>query len=101
MNPDENRAEGYADYIPLRESDPLLRHDDLVKRLVVLNDAGEPHMRLQNDRCMGLRGTIGRRAVCTVYELRPAACRKLEAGSERCLQYRLERGIDKRVTSSR
>jgi hypothetical protein len=93
-NPDENRAEGYVDYIPVRERDPLWHRDELVRKLVVLNDRGEGHMRLERDRCAALRGTIGRRAMCAVYDLRPAACRKIEPGSERCLQYRRERGLD-------
>lgn len=93
-NPDENRAEGYVDYVAVAPSEPILRRPELVRRFVVYNAAGEAHMRLLDQRCAALRGTLGRRVECQVYDLRPAGCRKVEAGGERCRQYRRERGID-------
>ena len=93
-NPNENRAEGYVDYIEVKPRDELLNRQALVRRLVVLNRDGVPHMRLEHDRCTALKGTIGVKAICTIYEVRPTGCRMLESGSERCLQYRIERGVD-------
>jgi Fe-S-cluster containining protein len=93
-NPDENRREGYADYIEVRPTDRLLRKPALSRRLVVLNAQGVPHLRLDpQGRCVALRGRVGRRVRCAIYDDRPAACRRVEPGDARCLQYRRERGI--------
>ena len=35
-------------------------------------------------RCVFLRGTVGRRASCRIYETRPAVCRDFKPGSQRC-----------------
>lgn len=92
-NPAENRAENFIDYVEVKARDELLLRPDLVRRLVVYRD-GSAHLRLDvSGRCLALRGRIGRRVTCTIYEVRPTACRKVEAGSERCLAYRREHGI--------
>src|SRR5205085_1499056 len=44
--------------------------------------------------CVALRGTVGRRASCSIYERRPEACRALSAGSEECLKARRQAGLD-------
>lgn len=96
MNPDENRAEGFEEYVAVSEREPLLQDERLVRRFVVTNDAGEHHLRMDhNGRCLALRGTVGRRCECSIYALRPAGCRKIEPESERCYQYRREQGIDR------
>jgi Fe-S-cluster containining protein len=93
-NPNENRDEGFIDYVEVTPRDPLLDRSDLVRRLVVFNTDGHPHLRLDaGGRCLALRGKVGRRVSCTIYEMRPAACRKVEPGSERCLAHRRERGL--------
>ncbi len=38
--------------------------------------------------CAALRGTIGRRVTCAVYDARPTACRKLRPGSRACRMLR-------------
>lgn len=43
--------------------------------------------------CVALRGTVGKRASCTIYERRPRACRELEAGSDECLRARRQAGL--------
>jgi Fe-S-cluster containining protein len=95
MNPDENRAEGYKWYLEVRDT-KLLQKPELVKKLVVYDPNGVPHLRLdpQTERCVALGGKIGKRVHCTIYSLRPKGCRMLEAGEPRCLQARRERGID-------
>lgn len=93
-NPDENRVEGYVDYVEVKPNDELLKRKALVHRLVVLGRDGVPHMRMQHHRCAALKGPVGEKAICTIYEVRPTPCRRLEAGSERCLEYRRERGVD-------
>jgi Fe-S-cluster containining protein len=93
-NPDENRAEGFVDYVEVRSREPLLAKPELVRRLVVYNDEGVAHLRLDADgRCHALRGRMGRRVHCIIYDDRPTGCRKVEAGSERCLLARSERGV--------
>jgi Fe-S-cluster containining protein len=43
--------------------------------------------------CVALRGTVGRRVSCAIYERRPGECRRLEAGSRDCLAARAQAGI--------
>lgn len=44
--------------------------------------------------CVALRGTVGRRVSCGIYERRPSACRELVAGSRACLKARRQAGLD-------
>jgi Fe-S-cluster containining protein len=95
QNPDDNVAEGYRWYLAIEPSAPLLRDEKLVRRLVVHDPDGAPHLRLEdNGRCLALRGKIGKRAVCSIYEVRPAGCRKLQPGDPRCLIARKQRGLE-------
>lgn len=92
-NADENRREGFRDWVEVDRRDVLLSRR-VAARLVVYNADGVPHLRLDDqDRCVALRGKLGQRVFCSIYEIRPRACRRVEAGSPRCLQYRAERGI--------
>jgi len=94
-NPDENRAEGFVDYVEVLPRDALFSESRLLRRLVVYNADGAAHLRLDaSGRCIALRGRLGHRVSCTVYEHRPTACRKVEPGSERCLAHRRERHLD-------
>ena len=43
--------------------------------------------------CVALRGTVGRRASCSIYQRRPDACRELLAGSRDCLRAREQAGL--------
>jgi Fe-S-cluster containining protein len=81
--------------VPVEPGSRLLRRLQLLGRYTVLNGRGERHLKIvgAEDRCAALEGALGRRVRCAVYLDRPAACRKVEAGSARCLQYRAERGI--------
>lgn len=97
-NPDENRAEGYLDYIEVRRGERLSRKRALLHRFTVVNQRGERHMKLietapGEERCAALQGALGERVRCLIYDDRLAGCRKVEAGSRRCLQYRRERGL--------
>jgi Fe-S-cluster containining protein len=94
-NPDENRAEGYRDYVLVEPGARLQRRRNALARYTVLNARGERHLRLvgSEERCAALEGSLGKRVRCAIYEERPSGCRKVEAGSARCLQYRAERGI--------
>jgi Fe-S-cluster containining protein len=44
--------------------------------------------------CVALRGTVGRRGSCAIYERRPDECRRLEPGSADCLRARTQAGIE-------
>jgi Fe-S-cluster containining protein len=93
-NSDENRREGYLDYVQIEPHAPLRRKPELMRRFAVVNEQGETHLRLDGDqRCSALRGALGRRVWCEIYELRPAGCRRVERGSAACLTARRERGI--------
>jgi hypothetical protein len=94
-NTDENRAERYVDYVQVTPRALLSRHRSLLRRLTVLNQAGERHMRLlgKEQRCAALRGRPGERVACAIYDLRPSACRRVEPGSRECRRDRRERGI--------
>lgn len=93
-NPEENRAEGTLAYVEVTTRDSILRHPQAVDRYVVRTDDGRMHLRLDaGHRCVGLRGSLGRSVRCELYALRPAACRRVEAGSDECLRARRERGI--------
>jgi Fe-S-cluster containining protein len=95
-NIDANRAEKYLDYVEVGARSRLSREPALLRRLTVLNDKGERHMRLRGreQRCIALEGRLGARVSCSIYALRPAACRRVEPGSRECRRDRRERGIE-------
>jgi Fe-S-cluster containining protein len=96
VNPRENVGEGYIAYVAVARDDAILRRKDLTKKLVVLDEEGLPHLRLDRDgRCLSLQGAVGRSVSCRIYAYRPAACRRVEAGSDLCLRYRRDQGIDR------
>jgi Fe-S-cluster containining protein len=94
-NTDENRAEEYIDYVEVTPRAALNRRPDLVRKLTVLNDKGERHMKMKGreQRCVALEGKLGEHVSCTIYELRPSGCRRVQPGSKECLRDRRERGI--------
>ena len=95
VNPNGNRLEQYVDYVEVVPKDALRRKPELMRRFVVSNDAGQAHLRLdRHQRCVALRGALGREVRCEIYAHRPAACRRVEAGSRGCLDARRERGMD-------
>src|SRR5260370_31968482 len=85
-NTDENRAEDFADYVLVGARSPLTRHPSLLRKLTVLNQKGERHMRLKGaeQRCAALTGELGVRVSCTIYQLRPAGSRRVVPGSKEC-----------------
>lgn len=93
-NPSENVAEGVTAYVEVAAGDAILKKKDLVKKLVVLDEGGVPHLRLDREgRCLALSGAVGRKVSCTIYHHRPSPCRRVEAGSGLCLRYRADRGL--------
>lgn len=95
-NTDENRAEEYLDYVQVTARDALSRHPALLRKLTVLNEAGERHMKLRGreQRCVALEGRLGVQVSCSIYAMRPPSCRKVEPGSPECRRDRRERGVE-------
>ena len=95
-NTDENRAERFVDYVEVTPRSALSRHPRLLRKLTVLNAEGERHLKLRGaeQRCAALEGKLGVRVSCTIYALRPAACRDVQPGSRECRRDRRERGIE-------
>jgi len=95
-NPEENRAEGYVDYIAVTPRDrEIWSRPHLLKRYTVENADGELHMKLvgAEQRCAALLGALGRKVECAIYGQRPRGCRRVEPGDKSCLKYRSERRI--------
>lgn len=93
FNPPENIAEGYSEYVEVTERDELWRRPDVLRRHTTERD-GKRHMRLLGDeRCSALLGRLGGRVRCSIYALRPAPCRRVQAGSELCRRYRADQGL--------
>ena len=43
--------------------------------------------------CVALRGTVGKRVSCAIYERRPDECRMFSAGTPECLRAREQAGL--------
>lgn len=92
-NPDENRAEGVNVWVEVAANEPLLRRKDLA-RVLQRDDEGNVHLRLvDGGRCIALLGALGKRVRCSIYAVRPAGCRRVMPGDNRCVQYRAEVGL--------
>lgn len=93
-NPRVNVEAGVREWVTIAPRDPILASEALRRRLVVVNEDGEPHLRADVDgRCLALRGRVGARVECSIYRDRPTACRIVEAGSDECLKARADRGL--------
>jgi hypothetical protein len=94
VNLPSNRAEAFTSWVELAPGDALLARRDLVRKHVVRDAAGVPHLRLAADgRCLALRGRLGGDVSCGIYRLRPTPCRRVQAGDPQCLRYRAEHGL--------
>lgn len=93
-NPSDNAAENFADWIEVDRAAPLLRRKQLA-HLLVIGSNGRPHLGLDdNGRCIALQGTLGQRVQCTIYSVRPRACRRVQPGDPDCIQSRRDRGLE-------
>jgi Fe-S-cluster containining protein len=100
FNPPENVHEAFADYVEVVRSDRLLLRSELLRRYTVEKD-GRVHMRLLADhRCSALAGGLGKRVRCTIYHARPAACRRVQAGSALCQRYRRGLGLEPQASEA-
>jgi hypothetical protein len=99
FNPPDNVAEEFSDYIEVGPRDAIRSRPALLKRYTYERD-GRLHMQLLPDhRCKALLGAIGRRVRCSIYHVRPAPCRRVEAGSELCRRYRRLHGLEAEKSS--
>lgn len=77
-----------------RERRLLVREDGLTYAGdVVLRSLSTKYDRRGNCRCKALRGTVGRRVSCSIYDRRPRVCSRFKPGSKACLVAREESGI--------
>jgi hypothetical protein len=84
----------FAWWVEISDDDAILERADLVKKHVVRDAAGVPHLRIASDgRCLALRGALGMDVECGIYHHRPSPCRKVQPGDALCLRYRAEHGI--------
>lgn len=94
-NTASNKAEGYIDYVEVFPNDVLRRRPDILGPLAVRNVARQVHLKLTPEgRCVALAGVVGQSVHCSIYELRPTVCRRVQAGSEECLSARRDQGLD-------
>jgi len=94
VNLPSNRIEGFAYWVEIAEDDAILGRADLVRKHVVHDGDGVPHLRIVDDgRCLALRGAVGKQVGCTIYHHRPSPCRTVQPGDELCLRYRREHGV--------
>jgi len=92
-NPADNRAEGFEDWIEVQAGAPLLRRKQHAGLLVRGRD-GRQHLRLSEaGRCIALQGRTGESVRCTLYALRPRACRRVQPGDPDCRQSRVDQGL--------
>jgi Fe-S-cluster containining protein len=90
-NPLENQREGVHAWVEVADDEPLRRRARAAA-LLQRDADGRVHLKLvaPDDRCIALRGRIGANVRCSIYDVRPRGCRRVEAGDRRCLQYRAE-----------
>jgi len=94
VNLPSNQAEGFTSWVEIEDGDRILEQPDLVTKLVVLDAAGVPHLRLVGSgRCAALSGAPGRRVSCRIYNARPSPCRRVQAGDALCERYRTAHGL--------
>ena len=94
VNLPENAAESFTSWVEVAPDDAILARADLVKKLVVRDADGVPHLRVADDgRCLALRGALGRDVACTIYHHRPSPCRRVQRGDALCSRYRAAHGL--------
>jgi uncharacterized protein len=92
-NPAENRADGSREWVEVAPDEVVATRKQHA-RLLERNAAGVLHLRLvEDERCIALRGAIGRQVRCAIYAVRPRGCRKVQPGDRGCLRYRADAGL--------
>lgn len=89
----ENQREGVVDWVEVADDEAIAKRQRGAA-LLVRNAEGRLHMKLvDGGRCIALRGSIGRRVSCSIYEVRPRPCRRVEPGDPSCLRARADAGL--------
>lgn len=89
----ENLREGVSEWVEVGDDEAIAKRQRGAALLVRGHD-GVLHMRLvDGGRCIALRGAIGRRVRCSIYEVRPRPCRRVQAGDPSCLRARADAGL--------
>ena len=76
------------DRLTEKEQRRLVHEEASEERLLVFRTLKTASDKCGNCRCAALRGTVGLRVSCTIYERRPQACVRFAAGSMQCLEAR-------------
>ena len=85
--------EGVRDWVEVGDDETIAKRQRGAA-LLVRNEDGVLHMRMvDGGRCIALRGSIGRRVSCSIYDVRPRPCRRVEAGDASCLRARADAGL--------
>lgn len=74
----------------------LVKNDPIcgpVMRETGIPPGGNAYKNTGCGRCVALRGQIGSRVRCSIYEKRPKVCREFEAGGDDCLEARRNAGL--------
>jgi uncharacterized protein len=89
----ENVREGVDEWVEVG-ADEVLARRQRGAALLVRNEAGVLHMKLvDGGRCIALRGSIGKHVRCSIYEVRPRPCRRVEPGDASCLRARADAAL--------
>ena len=93
LNAPANERAGVRAWVEVERDERILRRARLTK-LWRRDDDGAIHLRLDDrGRCVALRGQLGVRVSCSIYEVRPRACRRVQPGDGECRRAREEHGI--------
>ena len=93
-NAADNEAAGVRLWVEVDAEERLLRQRKIKDRHIVRDADGLAHLRMDDQgRSTALRGRLGRDVRCSIYEVRPRACRRVQPGDPDCERARLERGI--------
>jgi Fe-S-cluster containining protein len=93
LNAPANQHAGVRAWVEVDADERVLRRARLTK-LWRRDPDGAIHLRLDDrGRCVALRGRLGERVRCSIYEVRPRACRRVQPGDGECRRARREHGI--------
>ncbi len=92
-NSAQNLREGSEDWIEVADDETIVRRRRGAALLVRGAD-GHHHMKLvDGGRCIALRGSIGKHVTCSIYDVRPRPCRRVQPGDPDCMRAREELGL--------
>lgn len=82
---------------PALDADDVAQLPTMLQKTLIVNDGGKRFIRTKKSGgvtvCAALKGNVGGRCKCGIYERRPMVCRIFEKGSEECLAARAAFGV--------